>query len=98
MLCRFVFLLVRRFADVLSSRFRSRLAKEVEIAVLRHQIDVLRRQVSCVDLKPADRCGVGVAGTFAAEGSMVGVCSHAGEDLALASRVGASALDLPQTG
>lgn len=54
-MCRFVYLLVRRFVDVLSSRFRSRLAKEVEIAVLRHQIDVLRRQVTRVGLEPADR-------------------------------------------
>jgi transposase InsO family protein len=54
-MCRFVYLLVRRFVDVLSGRLRSRLAKEVEIAVLRHQIDVLRRQVSRVDLEPADR-------------------------------------------
>jgi len=55
MLCRFVYLLVRRFLDVLSGRLRSRLAKEVEIAVLRHQIGVLRRQVNRVDLEPADR-------------------------------------------
>ena len=55
MLCRFVYLLVRRFLDVLSGRFRSRLAKEVEIAVLGHQVNVLRRQVSRLDLEPADR-------------------------------------------
>ena len=55
MLCRFAYLLVRRFLDVLSGRFRSRLAKEAEIAVLRHQIEVLRRQVSRLDLEPADR-------------------------------------------
>jgi len=35
MLCRFVYLLARRFRDVLSGRFRSRVAKDVEIAVLR---------------------------------------------------------------
>jgi transposase InsO family protein len=52
---RLLYLLVRRLVDVLSGRFRSRLAKDVEIAVLRHQVDVLRRQVSRVDLKPADR-------------------------------------------
>jgi len=40
MLCRFAYLLVHRFLDVLSGRFRSRLAKEVEIAVLRHQVEV----------------------------------------------------------
>ena len=55
MLCRFVYLLVRRFLDVLSGRFRSRVAKDVEIAVLRHQLEVLRRQVSRLDLEPADR-------------------------------------------
>ena len=53
MLCRFAYLLVRRFLDVLTGRFRSRLAKEAEIAVLRHQIEVLRRQVSRLDLEPA---------------------------------------------
>src|ERR1035437_124980 len=55
MLSRFVYPLVRRFLDVLSGRFRSRLAKEVEIVVLRHQVEVLRRQVSRLDLEPADR-------------------------------------------
>ena len=55
MLCRFAYLLVRRYLDVLTGRFRSRLAKEAEIAVLRHQIEVLRRQVSRLDLEPADR-------------------------------------------
>src|SRR5450759_5587149 len=55
MLCRFVYLLVRRFLDVLSGRFRSRVAKDVEIAVLRHQLEVLRRQVRRLDLEPADR-------------------------------------------
>jgi hypothetical protein len=55
MLCRFVYLLARRFQDVLSGRFRSRVAKDVEIAVLRHQLEVLRRQVSRLDLEPADR-------------------------------------------
>src|SRR6266567_5000104 len=55
MLCRFAYLLVRRFVDVVSGGFRSRLAKEAEIAVLRHQIEVLRRQVSRLDLEPADR-------------------------------------------
>jgi transposase InsO family protein len=55
MLCRLAYLLVRRFLDVLTGRCRSRLAKEAEIAVLRHQIEVLRRQVTRLDLEPADR-------------------------------------------
>ena len=40
MLFRFAYLLVRRFLDILTGRFRSRLAKEAEIAVLRHQVEV----------------------------------------------------------
>jgi hypothetical protein len=60
MLCRFVYLLVRRFLDVLSGRFRSRVAKDVEIAVLRHQLEVLRRQVRRLDLGPADRATLAV--------------------------------------
>jgi len=55
MLFRFAYLLVRRFLDILTGRFRSRLAKEAEIAVLRHQVEVLRRQVTRLDLEPADR-------------------------------------------
>src|SRR6266581_3762517 len=55
MLCRFAYLLVRRFLDVVSGCRRSRVAKNVEIAVLRHQVEVLRRQVSRLDLEPADR-------------------------------------------
>jgi putative transposase len=55
MLCRFAYLLVRRFLDVLSGCFRSRVAKDAEIAILRHQIEVLRRQVNRLDLEPADR-------------------------------------------
>jgi hypothetical protein len=60
MLWRFGYLLVRRVLDVFSGWFRSRLAKEVEIAVLRHQIEVLRRQVSRLDLEPADRAVLGL--------------------------------------
>ena len=60
MLCRFVYLLVRRFLDVLSGRFRSRVAKDVEIAVLRHQLEVLRSQVRRLDLGPADRATLAV--------------------------------------
>jgi len=55
MLCRFVYLLVRRCLDILTGKFRPRLGHEAEIAVLRHQVEVLRRQVRRLDLEPADR-------------------------------------------
>jgi hypothetical protein len=55
MFLRFVYLLVRRLIDVLGRRFSSGFENEVEIAVLRHELGVLRRQVSRPELKPADR-------------------------------------------
>ena len=55
MFLRFVYLLVRRLIDVLSSRLRSEFENAVQIAVLRHELGVLRRQVSRPELKPADR-------------------------------------------
>ncbi len=55
MFLRFVYLLVRRLLDVLGRRFCSGFENEVEIAVLRHELGVLRRQVSRPELKPADR-------------------------------------------
>jgi transposase InsO family protein len=55
MLVRLVYLLVRRVVDVLGRRLCSRLDNEVEIAVLRHELGVLRRQVSRPELAAADR-------------------------------------------
>ncbi len=55
MFLRFVYLLVRRLIDVVGRRFCSRFENEVEIAVLRHELGVLRRQVNRPELKPADR-------------------------------------------
>jgi putative transposase len=62
MLLRFVYLLVRGLIDVLSRRVCSRLDNEVEIAVLRHELGVLRRQVSRPALEPADRAILAVLG------------------------------------
>jgi hypothetical protein len=98
MLCPFVYLLACRFLDVAARRFRSELAKEVEIAVLRHRIPVLRRQVSRLDLEPADRAVLALRPRLLPRAAMVGVCGHAGDDPELASRCGASPLELSQVG
>ena len=51
----FLYLMARWLVGVLLGNLRSEHAKDVEIAVLRHQIKVLRRQVKRAELRPADR-------------------------------------------
>jgi putative transposase len=51
----FLYLMTRRLLDILLGRFQSEHAKDVEIAVLRHQLEVLRRQVKRPEFQPADR-------------------------------------------
>jgi putative transposase len=51
----FLYLMARRLVDVLLGRLRSEHDKDVEIAVLRHQLNVLRRQVKRPEFRPADR-------------------------------------------
>src|SRR6266700_3015887 len=51
----FLYLMTRRLVGMLLGSFRSERAKDVEIAVLRHQLSVLRRQVKRPQLRPADR-------------------------------------------
>ena len=51
----FLYLMTRRLVCMLLGSFRSDHAKDVEIAVLRHQLDVLRRQVKRPEFQPADR-------------------------------------------
>jgi putative transposase len=52
--------MARRLVGMLFGRLRSEHAKDVEIAVLRHQLDVLRRQVKRAEFRPADRAFLAV--------------------------------------
>src|SRR5918996_158698 len=51
----FLYLALRGLFELIVLRFRSEDAKEVEIVVLRHQLQVLRRQVARPDLALHDR-------------------------------------------
>jgi putative transposase len=51
----FLYLMARWLVGMLFGRLRSEHAKDVEIAVLRHQLRVLRRQVKRPEFQPADR-------------------------------------------
>jgi putative transposase len=51
----FLYLMARRLVGMLLGSLRSEHAKDIEIAVLRHQLDVLRRQVKRPAFRPADR-------------------------------------------
>jgi putative transposase len=50
----FLYLMTRRLLGMLLGSLRSEHAKDVEIAVLRHQLEVLRRQVKRPEFRPAD--------------------------------------------
>jgi putative transposase len=50
-----VYLLLRQVLQMLTQLARDDGAKDVELLVLRHQVAVLRRQVTCPDLRPEDR-------------------------------------------
>ncbi|MBQ0905581.1 helix-turn-helix domain-containing protein [Micromonospora sp. U21] len=55
MILSFGYLILRQVLQLLIQGMRGDRAKDVEILVLRHQVAVLRRQVTRLDLEPADR-------------------------------------------
>jgi Integrase core domain len=71
-------------------------ADVVEIAVLRHQLAVLRRQVPRPRYTPVDRMVLARVGEAAAQGSLGDLHGHAHDVAALASGVDRPAVDLSQ--
>jgi putative transposase len=55
-----LYLMTRRLLGILLGRLRTEHAKDVEIAILRHQLQVLRRQVTRPEFRPADRAVLAV--------------------------------------
>jgi putative transposase len=57
----FCYVVLRRVLQLAALRLRSQEFKELEIVVLRHELAVLRRQVSRPELSPADRAFLAAA-------------------------------------
>jgi hypothetical protein len=85
---------VRRLFELVVLRLRSERSKELEILVLRHQLHVLRRQVTRPRLRPVDRLLPGCARPLAAAASVVDALCLSGDAAALASRAGRAPLDI----
>src|SRR5450756_1380891 len=51
----FIYLALRRVLGLLVLRGRSQRSKDLELVVLRHEVQILRRQVRRLELQPADR-------------------------------------------
>jgi putative transposase len=56
----FLYLMTRRLVGMLLGSLRSEHARDVEIAVLRHQLEVLRRRVKRPEFRAADRAVLAV--------------------------------------
>src|SRR5437879_11128418 len=69
--------------------------KDVEIAVLRHQLAVLHRQVAHPRYAPSDRLVLATLARLLSRGRWSGVSGHAGDAVALASGARATSVDLP---
>jgi hypothetical protein len=70
-------------------------AKDVEIAVLRHQLMVLRRQVARPRYTPADRMVLAALAKVATARAVAGLSGHTVHAAAVASRVGCAPLEVP---
>jgi hypothetical protein len=79
-----VFLLVRRVLMLVGLGPKPD-DKDVEIAVLRHQLAVLHRQVARPRYAPTDRLVLATLARLLAQGALVGLPGHTGDAVALAS-------------
>jgi hypothetical protein len=69
--------------------------KDVEIAVLRHQLAVLSRQIARPRYAPTDRLILATLARLLSRERWSAFLNNAGDAVALASRTGATSMDLP---
>ncbi len=64
MLLSVVYVLARRVLSLVLLRFRSEYSKDLELVVLRHELSILRRQVTRPQLDDGDRVFLAAASRF----------------------------------
>jgi putative transposase len=89
----FLYLMARRLVGVLPGSLRTEHAKDVEIAVLRHQLSVLRRQVKRAEFHPADRALLALLSRVLPRSHWSIFLVTPGHDPAVASALGDSQVD-----
>jgi hypothetical protein len=67
-----VYLLARRLVELLVLRARTDASKDVEVLVLRHELSVLRRQLTRPRPRPADRAVLAVLSAALPPGALAG--------------------------
>ncbi len=90
----FLYLMARWLVGMLLGRLRSEHAKDVELAVLRHQLKVLRRQIERPEFQPADRALLAaLSRALPRQPALVDLPGDAGHDPAVAPPVGHPQMD-----
>jgi hypothetical protein len=89
----FLYLMVRRLVGMLLGSLRSEHGKDVEIAALRHQLEVLRRQVKRPEFQPADRAVLAVLSRALPRLALVSLPRDARHDPAVAPAPGDPQVD-----
>jgi hypothetical protein len=93
MLWSFLYVALRRTLELLVLRHRTERSKDLELVVLRHELQVLRRQVARPRLVPADRAFLAAASRVLHRSQWRVVSRRAGDADELAPQVGGSPMD-----